>query len=170
MASVVVEDAELLLDLLNTRPIVNGVANDRLAGAAGARWLGAHGLPDSPADAAAARRVRDAITAVLRGRARAETLQPLLAGVSRTPVVEPAGVRWELHTGPAEPFGVRCVLAWSRLAESLPGRLRPCANEECGLFLLDRSRANARLWCSMSACGNRLKARRHYRRVAGRAD
>src|SRR5690242_5900026 len=125
MASVVIEDAELLLDLLNTCPIVDGTPADELAGgASAARWLSARGLPGSPADAATARRIRDAIAAVLRGQAPAGTLQHFLTGVSRTPVVDPHGVHWELHTGPAEPFGVRCVLAWAGLAESLPGRLR----------------------------------------------
>jgi len=43
--------------------------------------------------------------------------------------------------------------------------LRPCANDECRLFLIDHSKANAARWCSMAVCGNRLKARRHYQRV-----
>ncbi|MEU1163642.1 CGNR zinc finger domain-containing protein [Streptomyces sp. NPDC005921] len=47
----------------------------------------------------------------------------------------------------------------------MPGRLRPCANPECRLFLLDRSKGNSARWCSMAVCGNRMKARRHYRRT-----
>ena len=58
----------------------------------------------------------------------------------------------------------RAVLGWARVAEELPGRLRPCGNEECRLFLLDRSKANRARWCSMATCGNRMKARRHYER------
>ena len=46
-----------------------------------------------------------------------------------------------------------------------PGRLRPCANDECRLFLDDHSKANAARWCSMAVCGNRMKARRHYERA-----
>ena len=46
-----------------------------------------------------------------------------------------------------------------------PGRLRPCANDECRLFLIDHSKANAARWCSMAVCGNRMKARRHYQRI-----
>jgi len=41
-------------------------------------------------------------------------------------------------------------------------RVRRCANPECGWLFLDDSRAGKRRWCSMSACGNRAKARRHY--------
>ena len=90
--------------------------------------------------------------------------------MSRIPSVGDDGVRWELNTGSADPFGLRCVLAWAHLQEPLPGRLRPCANDDCRLFLVDRSRANARRWCSMATCGNRLKARRHHRRATGRDD
>ena len=46
-----------------------------------------------------------------------------------------------------------------------PGRLRPCANDECRLFLIDRSKAGTARWCSMAVCGNRMKARRHYERA-----
>ena len=41
-------------------------------------------------------------------------------------------------------------------------KVRRCANPECGWLFLDDSRAGKRRWCSMSACGNRAKARRHY--------
>ena len=61
-------------------------------------------------------------------------------------------------------LAVRAVLAWDALAKRSPGRLRPCANDECRLFLIDRSKANAARWCSMAVCGNRMKARRHYQR------
>ena len=41
----------------------------------------------------------------------------------------------------------------------------PGENDECRLFLLDRSRAHRARWCSMAVCGNRNKvasfARRH---------
>ncbi len=62
-------------------------------------------------------------------------------------------------------LAVEVVLAWATAEEQLPGRLRPCANDECQLFLLDRSRANRARWCSMAVCGNREKARRHYERT-----
>jgi predicted RNA-binding Zn ribbon-like protein len=61
-------------------------------------------------------------------------------------------------------LAVRAILTWDALARQSPGRLRPCANGECRLFLIDRSKANAARWCSMAVCGNRMKARRHYQR------
>ncbi len=41
-------------------------------------------------------------------------------------------------------------------------RLKICAN--CGWLFLDRSRNHSRVWCDMTVCGNRAKARRHYHR------
>ena len=44
------------------------------------------------------------------------------------------------------------------------GRLRECAGTGCTWLFLDSSRNRSRRWCSMESCGNRAKARRHYRR------
>jgi predicted RNA-binding Zn ribbon-like protein len=56
-------------------------------------------------------------------------------------------------------------------AELLTGaqhrQLRQCAGHSCTWLFLDRSRNRARRWCSMETCGNRAKARRHYRRRSG---
>jgi predicted RNA-binding Zn ribbon-like protein len=35
--------------------------------------------------------------------------------------------------------------------------IRPCENQECGLWFYDRTRSHLRRWCSMSRCGNRSK-------------
>jgi predicted RNA-binding Zn ribbon-like protein len=43
-------------------------------------------------------------------------------------------------------------------------RVRECDAGDCNWLFLDRSRSGARRWCSMSTCGNRAKARRHYHR------
>ena len=42
--------------------------------------------------------------------------------------------------------------------------VRECEASDCYWLFLDNSRNRSRRWCSMSACGNREKARRHYRR------
>jgi predicted RNA-binding Zn ribbon-like protein len=39
----------------------------------------------------------------------------------------------------------------------------------CGWLFVDESRNGSRRWCSMKDCGNRAKARRHYRRVKSQA-
>ena len=45
--------------------------------------------------------------------------------------------------------------------------LRECASDRCSWLFLDRSRTRRRRWCDMKVCGNRAKARRHYRRKKG---
>jgi predicted RNA-binding Zn ribbon-like protein len=44
-------------------------------------------------------------------------------------------------------------------------RLRLCEASDCGWLFLDISPNRRRRWCSMEGCGNRAKARRHYRRT-----
>lgn len=45
-------------------------------------------------------------------------------------------------------------------------RIRVCASETCSARFYDRSRGGQRRWCSMQACGNTAKARRHRARHA----
>jgi predicted RNA-binding Zn ribbon-like protein len=48
-------------------------------------------------------------------------------------------------------------------------RIGQCADDRgCGWLFLDTSRNHSRRWCDMEDCGNRAKARRHYRRSRGR--
>jgi predicted RNA-binding Zn ribbon-like protein len=46
-------------------------------------------------------------------------------------------------------------------------RVRACEGSTCLWLFIDKSRQRNRRWCDMSTCGNRAKARRHYRRRAG---
>jgi predicted RNA-binding Zn ribbon-like protein len=155
------EDA--LLDLLNTTPVVDGTPLDHLADdAAARRWAREHGGDDT--GPAGLRAARDLLQAVARGDRPPSALEPLLDGVRLRPDAHAGGLDWHLDTPPGRRLPAELVLAWGRLARDLPGRLRPCANSECRLFLLDRSRAGTARWCSMRTCGNRLKARRHQQR------
>jgi predicted RNA-binding Zn ribbon-like protein len=44
-------------------------------------------------------------------------------------------------------------------------KLGECADDRgCGWLFIDTSRNRSRRWCSMESCGNRAKARRHYKR------
>ena len=54
--------------------------------------------------------------------------------------------------------------AMSLLRSPVIARLGACAG--CGWLFVDTSRAHARRWCSMNACGVRDKMRRYHRRQA----
>jgi hypothetical protein len=151
----------VLLDLLNTTPVIDGQMVDQLADPAVARtWLRAHGA-DWSQDIDVVRTARDDLQSVVRMEAEASVLRRLLADVRQVPDIGPDGVAWSLEAD----WPARLVLTWGELERDMPGRLRPCANDECRLFLIDRSRAGTARWCSMSGCGNRMKARRHYSRT-----
>jgi hypothetical protein len=157
---------EVLLDLLNTTPVVDGTPTDVLADDAAARmWLRAHG---GDVDLRDVRRVRDDLQSVVRGKRGPAALNGYLDGVRQVPNLGTDGLTWSLDDSAG--WTARVVLAWGELQREMPGRLRPCANDECQLFLLDRSRGGTGRWCSMSGCGNRMKARRHYSRTSGRSE
>lgn len=60
------------------------------------------------------------------------------------------------------------VNAASLLVQDPRERVRSCADRQCGWVFLDETRNRSRLWCSMDDCGNRAKAREHYRRKLNR--
>jgi predicted RNA-binding Zn ribbon-like protein len=154
------DDEALLLALLNSAPVVDGVPHEQLDIA----WLREHGGVGTLAELRVTREGRAFLQAVIRGAASASALNALLDGVSSWPSVGDDGVTWTLETPPGRALVARAVLAWDALRASSPGRLRPCANDECVLFLVDHSKSNSARWCSMAVCGNRLKARRHHQR------
>lgn len=47
--------------------------------------------------------------------------------------------------------------------------VRVCAAEDCSWLFLDTSKNHTRRWCSMKSCGNRAKARRHYKKEKAQA-
>lgn len=46
-------------------------------------------------------------------------------------------------------------------------RIKKCENGACVLFFYDTTKNHSRRWCSMSACGNRMKVAAYYRRLRG---
>lgn len=157
--------SETLLDLLNTTPVVDGAGTDVLAEASEARsWLRARDGADE--DVEAIRAVRDDLQRVVRGEVEPDVLNRYLTTVRQVPAIHGGGLNWGLAD--SADWRALVVLAWGELQNERPGRLRACANGECQLFLLDRSRGGTGRWCSMSGCGNRMKARRHYGRTVGK--
>jgi predicted RNA-binding Zn ribbon-like protein len=142
------------------------VPTDELADTARARaWLASAGGLGTEAELRHVLEVRRLLQAVIRGEQPPDVLAPVLRGVTRMPTVTGGQITWTLSVPPERELAVRAVLAWDALARHSPGRLRPCANGECRLFLIDHSKANAARWCSMAVCGNRMKARRYYQRT-----
>jgi predicted RNA-binding Zn ribbon-like protein len=163
-------DEDFLLELLNTTPVVDGTQVDELDDPEeGRRWLRAHGGTGTAQELRHLLAARDALQGVVSGTREPGDLQKLLTGVARAPRVTAHGIDWVLEAPADRMPAARAVTAWGALQESRPGRLRPCANDECRLFLLDRSKANTARWCSMAACGNRMKARRHHQRARATA-
>ena len=159
---------DFLLAVLNSTPLVDGVPADDLADPARARaWLAGAGGLGTEAELRHVLEARQALQDVVRGDRPAAVLDPVLRGVASIPTLNRDAITWTLSVPPERELAVRAVLAWDALARQSPARLRPCANDECRLFLIDHSKANTARWCSMALCGNRMKARRHYRRVRG---
>ncbi len=139
----------------------------------------------APAEAAvafgAAMELREALYRLFA--AHAEAAAPAAADIARLNRVlathaprqallaTPSGLAWAVPA--ADPQAVALApVVWSA-GDLLTGprlaRVRCCDNPECRYLFLDDSKAGSRRWCTMSTCGNRAKAHRHYaRRRAGR--
>lgn len=160
-----VEDEDVLLSVLNSAPVIDGHPTDVLGGDGAEGWLRGLGGSGTREERERLRLVRDTLHALVRGTS--SDVGDLALALDRArlrPAVSPEGVSWQLEAAPGEELAVRVVLAWSRVTTELPRRLRACANEECNLFLIDHSRPGTARWCSMAACGNRMKARTHARK------
>jgi len=166
MMMVTETDEALLLDLLNTTPVIDGAQRDEIADvAAGQRWLAAHGQRESADEWRALLAARSALQEVVRGAGAPAVLARWVDGAHYEAAFAGAGLTWTLHLPPGRSAAARAVLTWDVLRAASPGRLRPCANPDCRLFLIDHSKSNSARWCSMAVCGNRMKARRHYQRA-----
>jgi predicted RNA-binding Zn ribbon-like protein len=90
----------------------------------------------------------------------------LLVGPDGRPLL---GERAEADS-PRRALGMIALDAARMLGEpAQSARIRICGAEDCSARFYDRSPAGARRWCSMSACGNVAKARRHRERSRGSA-
>lgn len=165
------EQQDALLELLNSTPVVSGAIEDQFADPGSSRsWQQAHGGSGTAQERASLLEARNALQAVVRGQESATSLAPLLDGVAARPRISPEGISWVVEAPRERRLAVEMITVFSALQENMPGRLRPCANPECRLFLIDRSNANRARWCFMAVCGNRMKARLHYQRTRANAD
>lgn len=152
----------LSLDLVNTVWVEGGAARDLFDEPSGVtEWLAEHGF--ATGSAAALREVRLALRTVLEGGDRGP-LNAVLARGTRTPVLGPDGPGEIVDVDPAWRPAWDAAVAHLRLLAARPDRVRRCAHPACVLYFHDTSRNGTRRWCSMEACGNRVKAGRHYAR------
>ena len=104
-----------------------------------------------------------------------EALNRLLAAApARTTLVaEAARSLWRLPAAEPTAASLLAPVLWSTgdlLAGGRLARLRMCANDKCRWLFVDDSKSGTRRWCTMSTCGNRAKAHRHYLRKTGAAS
>ncbi|HUJ97801.1 MAG TPA: CGNR zinc finger domain-containing protein, partial [Stellaceae bacterium] len=103
-------------------------------------------------------------------------LAALSSALAETParqtlVAAPPGYAWSVPEPAPGASALLTPILWSAgdlLASGRLERVRQCANSQCLWLFLDDSKSGNRRWCSMSACGNRAKAHRHYARKKGR--
>lgn len=98
----------------------------------------------------------DEVNALLRA-------QPGYPQIERTPNGFEKRFRVE-REGPLDALVSIAESAVDLLAEGDPLLLKKCENPDCVLHFYDTSKNHARRWCSMSGCGNRMKAQAHYHR------
>ncbi len=104
------------------------------------------------------------------GAPAAADLAALNEALARTPArthlqPTPAGYAWQVAKLRPAVTDLLAPVLWSAadlLTNPRLGRVRRCANHKCLYLFVDDSRNGTRRWCTMSMCGNRAKAHRHY--------
>jgi predicted RNA-binding Zn ribbon-like protein len=143
-------------------------------------WLHDQGLAPgrsaTRADVVAARRLREAIRALLLENnglsVRKEAALTLNRAAARADVslrfhsggevrLEPAG------RGVDAALGRLLAIAASAMVDGTWSRLKACRADDCHWAFYDHARNHSRHWCSMAVCGNRTKARMYRQRHAG---
>jgi predicted RNA-binding Zn ribbon-like protein len=139
---------------------------DRIADP-GARddWLRAVGLPAGPGDLTVLRetayRVLQPVAVGAEPAGVDELRELMVAAVSKAWIVQLNPLRWQAD----DPVTELTLATWRLLEDEDLSRLKQCQDDGCGWLFLDRSKNGSRRWCSSADCGNRARAKRHYRRT-----
>ncbi|WP_175959976.1 CGNR zinc finger domain-containing protein [Burkholderia pyrrocinia] len=78
------------------------------------------------------------------------------------------GYAWRIGDAGATLAGLLSPVLWSAidlLGGARLAKVKRCANDACQWLFIDDSKNGSRRWCSMSSCGNRAKAYRHYHKA-----
>jgi predicted RNA-binding Zn ribbon-like protein len=169
-------DLELVLAFVNTRDLEDDVEEFTSPAALGA-WLRAHDLlrggHPTPADLVQARRVREALRSLLRANNGLSARKEAAATLDRAARRAGLSVRFETRgASRLEPAARGVDAAIGRILAAVAtgmldgswSRAKACRAPDCQWAFYDRARNRSRIWCSMSVCGNRTKARAYRRR------
>lgn len=184
----------LALDFLNTKPILEGAAQELLPNmAALERWLRASGVVTSQKDRAVLRAWRNSREAsalvqkliAFREHLRAAVsrleggLPPsdaFLAELNRLLREHPQRAHLRRHGSDLllsvslelrrpEDLWAPIITAVTKLLSGVePSRIRKCEAASCVVHFCDTSKKGSRRWCSMNICGNRLKVAAYQKR------
>lgn len=171
-------DLERVRDFVNTLDVESG--DDALSSPDALRaWLEARGLGPgrtaTRADLVSARRLREAIRALLLENNGLSVRKEAALTLNRTAARANLGLRFdsggEVRLEPAgrgvdAALGRLLAIAASAMAEGTWARLKACRADDCQWAFYDHARNRSRHWCSMAVCGNRTKARTYRRRHA----
>ncbi len=171
-------ELELIRDFVNTRDLQQRTDRIDEPGRLSS-WLADHGLvPDPPvlteADVARARRLREALRALLLANAGfslpAEAVEEFDAAVASASLrvrIDDAGrlVLLPADAGLDRVIGRLLSVIVAAQEDETWGRLKACA--ECHWALYDRTRNRSATWCDAAKCGVRVRARRYRRRRRG---
>ena len=171
-------ELERVRDFVNTLDVETGA--DALSSPDALRtWLESHGLGPARgatrADLVAARRLREAIRALLLENNGLSVRKEAALTLNRTAARAHVGLRFdsggEVRLEPAArgvdaALGRLLAIAASAMADGTWARLKACRADDCQWAFYDHARNHSRHWCSMAVCGNRTKARTYRRRHA----
>jgi predicted RNA-binding Zn ribbon-like protein len=122
------------------------------------------------------RRLRSSLSDVLASGDEPSAARELDAAVAAVAVrlrYQPSRYEHRRHldaAGPLEQLRLALSAAALDATELDRSRVRRCANPRCALLFHDTTKNRSRRWCSMATCGNRAKARAHYRRARHHAE
>jgi predicted RNA-binding Zn ribbon-like protein len=170
-------DISDLLQWAKEAGILSSVDHDRLA-AHYRRYPG-----EAAADLEKARTTRDLLLSIFAGIAKRRSVSPQRLFELNSALAEmPALLRVRRRTEGIETEwmsatdGIPRILfvvlnsAAEQLASDRSGTIRECNSADCTWLFVDQSRNHSRRWCEMRACGNRMKARRHYQRAKAKTN
>jgi predicted RNA-binding Zn ribbon-like protein len=162
----------IILSFLNTLNLLSGhdVFRDPAMMSA---WLRQRGVTEEPSlhDVSLAMEVREAVRDLLLSPA-GEGSRASLEVLTRAAGSIRLGMQHEAGTVAFRPAGDGVERAIAELllsvhtamADGRWQRIGICRNPECRWAFFDRSRNRTRVWCAMTECGNKMKARRFRQR------